>query len=276
MNNFFYSVVFFAVFFSFQVSTFSQSLTADFEYDRSTGKYCVGDTVFFTNKSSNFNASVWNFGDKYQTYFENPFHVYLESGEYEIELAVLDSIGNQEKISKKINVFGAPEYEIEPSFSDTVILYGSVLNISVTGNYEQILWSSSENTSEISITLAGVYSAVITSSESCIDSFSFVVNFRQISEPEKDNIIVSNNILTPNGDGINDFLIIDKLEDYEFPCEIKIFNELGKLIYSSPDYRNNWQAKNTSGKLFGSGTFYYIIKSKNRNGGTGFIDVISN
>lgn len=69
--------------------------------------------------------------------------------------------------------------------------------------------------------------------------------------------IAATNILTPNGDGINDFWIIDNIEQYP-GNEVKIFNKAGKLVYQKRNYDNSWNAM-FNGVPLPENTYYYII-----------------
>jgi len=66
---------------------------------------------------------------------------------------------------------------------------------------------------------------------------------------------------SPNGDGVNDEFIIDRIE--KFPnAVVQIFNRWGNPIFeSSPGYTTPWNGK-FNGKQLPVGTYYYIIDLK--------------
>jgi len=66
---------------------------------------------------------------------------------------------------------------------------------------------------------------------------------------------------SPNGDGVNDFFLIDRIGDYPNAI-VQIFNRWGNLIYeSSAGYTNPWNGKH-NGKELTVGTYYYVIDLK--------------
>ena len=83
-------------------------------------------------------------------------------------------------------------------------------------------------------------------------------------------------IITPNGDGKNDVLIIDGIE-YFPESVIKIFNRHGHVVYERRGYENDWAGYSNKGSLGGdkplpSGTYYYsLIYNEGRNRQKGII-----
>ncbi len=65
--------------------------------------------------------------------------------------------------------------------------------------------------------------------------------------------------LSPNGDGNNDCLVLDHLEDREDITRIEIFNRYGIKIYELNEYINEWCGTNQEGKKMPVGTYFYII-----------------
>ncbi len=61
------------------------------------------------------------------------------------------------------------------------------------------------------------------------------------------------NVITPNGDGYNDYFVIKGLEEYP-NTHVQIYNRWGKKVYESTDYKNDWNGDNHH-----DGVYYYII-----------------
>jgi gliding motility-associated-like protein len=68
------------------------------------------------------------------------------------------------------------------------------------------------------------------------------------------------NVITPNGDGINDKLVIKNIERFA-PCKLNIYNSAGENIYFSSNYQNNWDGT-YKGKFLPEGTYYYGLETK--------------
>ena len=65
--------------------------------------------------------------------------------------------------------------------------------------------------------------------------------------------------LSPNGDGYNDCLILDHLEDREDIDKIEVFNRYGTKIYELNEYVDQWCGVDQDGKIVPVGTYFYII-----------------
>ncbi len=75
------------------------------------------------------------------------------------------------------------------------------------------------------------------------------------------------NGFSPNGDGTNDYFVIDGINNYP-GNSIFIYNRWGNLIYKQHDYDNKWNgSSNVGGALFGeelpNGTYYFILNLNN-------------
>jgi gliding motility-associated-like protein len=75
------------------------------------------------------------------------------------------------------------------------------------------------------------------------------------------------NIITPNGDNVNDFFKIKNIE-YHPNTSVTIYDRWGKKVYENPNYNNEWKGEGVS-----DGTFFYIIDVPDDKKYTNFITV---
>ena len=62
------------------------------------------------------------------------------------------------------------------------------------------------------------------------------------------------NVMTPNGDGLNDLFRIEGLELYD-NSKVEVFDRWGNSVFSSENYKNDWK-----GGDLPEGTYYYILE----------------
>jgi len=61
------------------------------------------------------------------------------------------------------------------------------------------------------------------------------------------------NVITPNGDGVNDYLRIPNVEFYP-NSTMRIFNRWGEKVYENTNYNNEWNGENCA-----DGVYFYIF-----------------
>jgi len=69
------------------------------------------------------------------------------------------------------------------------------------------------------------------------------------------------NVITPNGDGINDYLVVDCANQYPESSMI-VFNRWGDEVYNNQNYDNSWDGTK-DGEPLAVGTYFYIFKANN-------------
>ncbi|ARV08538.1 hypothetical protein BTO05_02355 [Winogradskyella sp. PC-19] len=118
----------------------------------------------------------------------------------------------------------------------------------------------------------GNYSVVISETNGCNGSVEYQFTVQEAIEqfPNVDNIP---NLISPNGDGVNDTWIIPTDYVSGTNSEIRIFTNQGKLVFQTNDYQNNWP-QNDLGLTNINQVFYYIIETDNGNTQKGSITVI--
>lgn len=243
-----------------------------------TGNFCTGDTISFTNTSSSYTISYWDFGDNTDTWQDNPQHIYTQSGTFTITLTVYDASGNSDQTTQSITIAQTPDVTLsQNTFDQSLTAHSSTNGVSFSWIFNGDTTDATDST--IFYLESGNYKVIVTSTEGCSADTSVDISLSSSSTSASDSlsIVVRNNILTPGvADGANDVLFIDNLSSYANPCSIVIYNKWGQLVYKNDDYSNlgGFDGHDNNGRELDPGTYYYIIKSQGKKTATGYIDLI--
>ena len=79
------------------------------------------------------------------------------------------------------------------------------------------------------------------------------------------------NVISANDDGINDLFEIQNLTKN---TEVIILNRWGNVVFSSSNYQNNWDGKDTSGKELSDGVYTYKFTTETGTIGHGFVHLV--
>ncbi|MEY3452241.1 MAG: hypothetical protein RL711_2069, partial [Bacteroidota bacterium] len=78
-------------------------------------------------------------------------------------------------------------------------------------------------------------------------------------------------IITPDGDGKNDGWVALNPEEYFKENTVTIFNRWGNEVYSTNNYKNDWNGTHNDGQKLPEGTYYYVIKIEGIAKPAGFV-----
>jgi large repetitive protein len=84
--------------------------------------------------------------------------------------------------------------------------------------------------------------------------------------------ITANNLMTPDGDGQNDYLIFKGLESIP-THELRVFNSLGQLVFRTKQYSNNWGGSWGQNNI-PSGTYFYLLEDGKGGRYSGHIQIL--
>jgi gliding motility-associated-like protein len=219
---------------------------------------CYQQPVTFTNKTEIQGDTtvyyLWKFGDGQISAEKNPQHLFADSGHYSVVLYASFLTGCEDSVRHIVVVPDFPSLVVEFS-GDTVMKQGDSLFASLQGTYDSVIWSTKATSYTIMIKKAGYYS-VMAYKNSCSGQAGFTVTVR---ERGPDPVI--GNIFTPNGDGHNDLWEILNLSDFK-PCQVNVFDRYGTEVFSSSDYKNDWNGS-FNGKQLANDTYYYFVRCYN-------------
>ena len=198
------------------------------------------DTSQCTNTISNITINAtdtgvinynWNDGTL------NPTKVLNDTGVYWIDYTFTNFCVSRDSFLYKINPI-----PIINLGKDTAFCFGSLPLTAYNANCNY-LWSGGETSSSIIAIKPDIYWVKVTSQYGCITSDTILV--------KPDTYLLSfimPNIVTPNNDGINDFIDFSK---YEFSTmQLFIFDRWGKTVFESNNPNTIWKPTENDGTYF--------------------------
>lgn len=202
----------------------------------------------------------------------------LPDGNYILTAKAKDSAGN---LSLASTTFSFAIDTKAPNIPVIVSVDGKTISPAVSTNLKPILIGTAEAGSAISIfnsnTLMGTVTANGTGNwsftpqtELAIGTYNFVITAKDATDNEsaRSNVFVydlvpvnkevtANNVLTPNGDGKNDYLLVENLQYYPKSL-IRIYDRAGRIVFTANAYKNDWSG-DLNGTTLAEGTYYYMI-----------------
>ncbi|WP_443943474.1 MBG domain-containing protein [Pedobacter sp. AW1-32] len=156
-----------------------------------------------------------------------------------------------------LTVFALPVVEISSSLG-TSVSRGDASVLTATGGV-RYSWASASgiisgsNNAQLTVrpSQTTTYTVTVSNANGCTETKSITI------QVEEDYKIKATNLLTPNGDGINDTWVIENIDLYPNNT-VKIFDRSGRMLYSKKGYDNTW-AGMLNGNPLAEGTYYYII-----------------
>ena len=129
-----------------------------------------------------------------------------------------------------------------------------------------------ESTDTFEATEFGDYKVVITATTGCAASkdYEFVVQEAFNPFPDVEKIP---NMISPNGDGINDTWVIPQHYASGTNTEVQILNDRGKVIFQTINYQNNWPENQLDVNSINA-LYYYIITTSDLKTKQGSITLV--
>jgi gliding motility-associated-like protein len=196
--------------------------------------------------STNTGSTYWNFGDGNTSTQSSVSHTYTSLGIYNVLLLVTDTTtcNKTDSIKSVLNIIDPTYFDLGDDvylcFNSKVLLQPNISALSYS-------WSTGQTFPNINVSQPGIYTLTITNQGGCKTSNAITVLIGEDKLSDK-----FPNVVTPNGDNVND--VIDfkkyKLEEMEFV----LFDRWGK-----ERFRINDQDESLKPDELENGTYYYTI-----------------
>ncbi|MDR1006101.1 MAG: gliding motility-associated C-terminal domain-containing protein [Bacteroidales bacterium] len=243
------------------------------------------------NQSSNYDTLEWKVGDFFSN-DTNPTFT-LPYGDYEVRLVTVSADGCRDTLildsssngDYRIHVYShpVPDFAWEPTNPYSSDPKAQMINLTQpdysSNQYQWIYQNDKDNPNDVSVvwgkepvltwqpdqngsSLVGDYNITLVAYTNSVGTHG---NTYQCSDSIKRTITIVNhnlifpNVITPNGDGVNDMFIIRNLIDGQaFPDnELTIYNRYGRLIYFKQDMRINEEGWDPNSTNTPDGTYFY-------------------
>ncbi len=249
---------------------------------------CVQGATFLVQAPLNVDSLIWNMGDGNYVYNETNFvYNYETPGTYQATVTLISPDGCEiSTVLDSVTVFDDgldADFTATPMlvdqndpvvFADQSTFIGSpIVSWTWDINNDTTYTLNNNGDQTTSFALSGPYTITLTvvDQQGCEDSYALVINV-------KDPDLIIPNVLTPNGDGKNDELVLS--EQFFKTYQIQIFNRWGHLVYMIDNQTGIalWDGDTSEGVPCTDGVYFYRLIGE-MLGGTaidqyGFVTVI--
>lgn len=110
------------------------------------------------------------------------------------------------------------------------------------------------------------------------NKFSWTVT-NNICPESVDEVIIRVNdlliptVITPNGDGKNDYFLVRGIERYG-ESELVVLNRWGEEVYKAGPYNNNWDGVSLNGEVLPEDTYYIVLKIEEDDVRKGYLMIV--
>jgi hypothetical protein len=199
--------------------------------------------------STNTGTSYWNLGDGTTSTQDTISHVYQNLGTYNVLLVVTDTATCNRTDSVKTLLSVIPPTEFSMGETDSLCLGHAVFLESKVNNAIYYLWSTGQTSPNIYVNQPGTYTLTIHNG-GCLSSAT--VNVVLAEKKFSDRFP---NVITPNGDQINDWIYFSRydLEELEFIVYDRWGKERAKIL----NPYEKWEPNDLE-----NGTYFYVASYK--------------
>jgi len=202
----------------------------------------------------------------------NQMYQASESGTYAVQVDLGDCFASgsieleSELFDAEINV---SEFNSIPEGETLTVMVSSTANNPTYEWYFNDVLITNATEDNYNATEIGSYKVIVTETTGCNGSREFLF---EVNEPFPDVEKIPN-VISPNGDGINDSWILPTKYVSGTNTTVMIMNNYGKVVLQTNNYLNNWPESDLHLTSINQ-VFYYVIKTTDNETRKGSITVI--
>jgi gliding motility-associated-like protein len=188
---------------------------------------------------------------------------------------VYDSSGNYASCTQTISVADTENPEINCPPDTSIVIQSGHYNTRVelgspeTNDNDRVI-SVSNNAPSLFPLGSTMVTWTVRDNAGNIATCDQTVNVSTDNLPITENVLSFPNIITPNGDGMNDYFFIENLKEYS---ELIVFDRINKIQYQTDNYQNDWYGTDKQNTPLEDGTYWYILNTADGGKYSGYVIV---
>lgn len=246
---------------------------------------CDGETIQFNNESTidtsggaSINAFLWSFGDGTTSTDFEPSKLYNTHGTYNMSLIAVSNQGCLDTATVPFTVYKKPEanFVFAPYcfgsvvFSDTTALGDTTISAylwtfdngadnEIVAAFEKQLDGNSVN-----VTLQ------VTDYNGCVDDTT--INVPVMATPDFTELP---NVITPNGDLMNDEIKLLPIFDECYDYSVQFFNRWGQKVFEITNSSQVFNGTSSAGTKLEDGVYFYVLIANGEKRYSGSVTVFT-
>lgn len=231
---------------------------------------CYGQNTTFSNSSTITSGTItdftWDFGDGNSSNAVSPDHAYDTSGFYIVTLTGTTNDGCISTITDTVIVGGGPDVDLVATPLCFMQLQVTGVNNNSVFPVNNWIWDYgdfTQDTGQVAIhnyTTGGTYNVSLTATDAigCLTTVQTTITTK--GGKTLDQLQIPN-VLSPNGDNINDVLVLDPEFEECSPYVLSIFNRWGVKVYEVENGGDPFAGISNTGSSIIPGTYFLVIRS---------------
>lgn len=204
---------------------------------------CLGQTENFANQSDPAAQYQWQFGDGQSSSQYSPTHLYTTDGNYSVQLSIIDTTTCDvyDTLRQNIIVYAQPIASFTTAM-DTYLFQTPVDFTNTSQYYNTSVWHFGDGDTSLETNPTHTYDHTIDWQVVCLEVYNQ-------GAPCRDTVCDSlyirfipligvPNAFSPNGDGINDIVLVEGKGI--IGMDFRIYNRWGQLVYQGNDPKKGW------------------------------------